>query len=116
RVPFGDFTAVTGSILKKNLATLRRVVRLPRGRLPAALEALTDSELAALRKHLAGATAASGLTLEVRLGPTTGLGGQKQLGRQDAALRRLQRRFRSRTVRQDQRLTAAELDLAARVT
>jgi hypothetical protein len=116
RVPFGDFTAVTGDILKDNLEKLRNAVMLPRDKLPPALAALTDVELKSLRKKLATSTnAGSGLTLEVRLGPTTGLGGQKQQRRQDAALRKLQRRFRSRTVRQDKRLTTAEVDLASRV-
>jgi hypothetical protein len=117
RVPLGDFTAVTGDILEGNLARLRQVVGQKGTRLPVELQTLTPKQLRNLRAHLNQALkAGAGLTLEVRLGATTGLGGKKQRRRQDAALAKLQKMFSSRDVRHEARLSAREVDLAARIT
>ena len=52
RVPLGDFTAVTGDILKDNLDRLRTVVTQKRGRLPVELQTLTPKQLGDLRRHV----------------------------------------------------------------
>ncbi|WP_030485342.1 hypothetical protein [Nocardioides aequoreus] len=115
-VPLGDFTAVTGDILKGNLARLRTVVNQKRGRLPVELQSLTPKQLRDLRKQVNRAvTDRAARTLEVRLGAQTRLGGQKALKRRDAALRKLGRTFKDVRQGDHLRLTEKEVDLAGRI-
>jgi hypothetical protein len=122
RVPFEDFTAVTKN-LQENLKTLfDRFNRVPRRRLPPGFRDLEPGQLSALRERVAQMTGAKpGLTLEVRPGPTTGLGGEKAVSRGGTALRRLEDIFPERAIRHpklptDPRLTAADIDLARKVS
>jgi hypothetical protein len=112
-VPLEDFTAVTSN-LKQNLEVLSETLLRPRSELPPAFRDLDAGQLRALRRKAAGLTGAKpGVTLEVRLGPTTYLGGQKQRGRTDTALRELEKLFAGAPVRQD-RLGQGALAVARR--
>jgi hypothetical protein len=61
-----------------------------------------------------------GLTLEIRPGPTTALGGEKALSRTDTALKKLEDLFPERAVRyprnvNDPRLSTGDIELARKV-
>lgn len=114
-VPFKDFTAVSTN-LHQNLQTLTdRLARMPRRKLPPGFRDLDTAQLRAMRERVAGLTGSSpGITLEVRTGPTTGLGGQIQQGRKGTALRKLEALFPERAVRRTP-LAAAEVDLAREI-
>ena len=113
-VPLEDFTAVTSN-LKQNLAALKDKLLLPRSQLPPAFKELEAGQLRALReKALALTSRKPGVTLEVRLGPTTYLGGQRQRGRTDSALKELQNLFKGSPVRVD-RLGEGALAVARRI-
>jgi hypothetical protein len=117
-VPLEDFTAVLDN-LKQNLEVLSGVLMLPRSQLPPAFKELDAGQLRTLREkakalaanapdqkriekflqtgdpsHLGDASLGKlGVTLELRLGPTTGLGGTKAVTRPGTALRKLKMLF-----------------------
>ena len=77
-VPLEDFTAVTTN-LKQNLEALSDTLLRARSQLPPAFKDLDAAQLRALREKALGLTSAKpGVILEVRLGPTTYLGGETQ--------------------------------------
>ncbi len=120
RVPFDDFTAVTKN-LEQNLKVLfAELSGVSRSNLPHGFRDLEPGQLRALRKRVAKMTGAQpDLTLEVRPGPTTALGGEKATSRADTALRKLEDVFPQRAVRYpqpaDPRLSAADIDLVRKV-
>jgi hypothetical protein len=113
-VPLEDFTAVTTN-LKQNLEALSDKLLGPRSQLPAAFKDIDAGQLRALRQKAIGLTSAKpGVTLEVRLGPTTYLGGETQARRAGTALDELKKLFKGSPVRVD-RLGEGALAVARRV-
>ncbi len=100
-VPLEDFTAVTAN-LRQNLEALSDTLLRARSQLPPGFKDLDAAQLRALREKALGLTSAKpGVILEVRLGPTTYLGGETQARRAGTALDELKKLFKGEPVRVD---------------